>query len=115
MIARMLAAMLTLSLMGNALADCRADRKAATDLMQTGKYEEAMPAFTKLAAGDVSEAQKSEVERPLLYRDSARTSTEPGADSAVPTTITTPHPPGRQLRGEYHCLWRSPWFEPELL
>jgi len=60
MMRRALALGLVLALSVAAFGDYPADRKAATELVTAGKNEEAMAAFTKMAAGDVSEAQKSD-------------------------------------------------------
>lgn len=57
---RWLSIVLTVSLAATALADYPADRKAAANLMNTGKTTEAMAAFTTLAAGEVTDAQKSD-------------------------------------------------------
>lgn len=44
----------------SALADYVTDRKAAVELMRAGKNEEALAAFTKMAAGAASDVQKSD-------------------------------------------------------
>ncbi len=44
----------------SALADYPADRKAAMDLRNAGKTEEAMAAFVKLAGSEVTDVQKSD-------------------------------------------------------
>lgn len=62
------AAVLTCMLAVMALADYPADRKAAADLMNAGKNEEALAAFLKMAGGaEVTPVQKSDaVEQAVL-------------------------------------------------
>ena len=43
-----------------ASADYIADREAAVKLVEAGKHEEALAAFTKMGAGDVTDFQKSD-------------------------------------------------------
>jgi len=57
---RMIAVVAVLFLCGAVWADYIAERKAAEELARTGKHEEALAAFVKMAKGEASDLQKSD-------------------------------------------------------
>lgn len=75
MFGKVIVAVIALGLFGGsaARADYPADRKAAEDLMRTGKSAEAMAAFIKLAEGPLTDMQKSDaLDRAARLADSLK-------------------------------------------
>ncbi len=67
MFKRIFALMVVLSFGMTALADYPADRKAAMDLVNAGKNQEALAAFTKMAEASTIETQKSDALEQAAY------------------------------------------------